>query len=349
MGLAIPAEGGVLGVLKPPGMTSHDVVRACRQLLATRDIGHAGTLDPVAAGVLPLVFGPATRLSESLSWPQKAYRAEVVFGVRTDTGDLAGTVQADEIPATEPGMQQLASAVAALTGRQDQAPPAYSARRVDGKRLYDLARAGLVEDRHLQQATREIEVHSIEILWQGRLGWGRYSEYPAALLDIACSSGTYIRQLAERVGSLLGYPATLAFLVRSRCAGFGLDECVEMEGLSAPSGQSADERFPHAWRRPAQAVGFLPSLIADPAATQSVIHGLRLPLDAFRIAEGPDGYGAVRQAPGCGGGRFGLVSEGAVGWVTVVDATARLIALAQVVPGHGEGAPTVHPKRVFVQ
>ncbi len=197
--------GGILNVLKPPGMTSHDVVDFVRTLVPKpTKVGHAGTLDPSAAGVLVVCIGPATKLIEYIMDGDKAYRAEATLGVATDTLDAEGNVvfEQDASGVTE---EQVRAAVAGLVGPHMMAPPMFSAARVDGKRLYDLARKGETVERR----ARPVTVYSAEML---DFSPGASAK---ALADIRCSKGTYIRVLCAQLGERLGVGAHLSFLVRT--------------------------------------------------------------------------------------------------------------------------------------
>ncbi len=212
---------GVLVVDKPAGPTSHDVVDRVRRVLGTRRVGHTGTLDPFATGVLPVCIGRATRLARFLAETDKAYVATVRLGVSTTTDDLTGT------PVGEPRAVAVAPAdvVAAcrrLTGALDQVPPAYSAKRSGGRRLYELARAGVA----VSPAAAPVTVHRLEVV---AVDGSRVD------LSVRCSAGTYIRALARDLGHILGTGAHLEALRRIEAAGFGLADAVALEALDASS------------------------------------------------------------------------------------------------------------------
>lgn len=208
---------GFINVLKPPGMSSHDVVGCVRRLLSTKKVGHAGTLDPGAAGVLPVAVGRATRLIEYLEATDKSYRAEVVFGIRTDTDDDTGRVlEACVSPSFS--KEALASALERFRGRIRQRPPLCSAIRVDGARAYDLARKGS----EMELPAREITIHALTLV-EHRAN--------ALLLDVDCSKGTYIRSLCRDIGEVLGTPATMGFLLRTRVGRFSIDDAFTIEEL----------------------------------------------------------------------------------------------------------------------
>ena len=207
-----------INVCKPSGPTSHDVVAAVRRTLRTRRVGHAGTLDPLAEGVLPIAVGRATRLIDVLSAADKEYYAEVVLGVRTSTDDAAGEVTSrQDIPELSSG--QLDATLAGFTGAVDQIPPTFSAVKVAGRRSYEFARAG----REVELAARRVTVYSIE-----RLGWER----PLLRFKVHCSKGTYIRALARDLGDRLGTGASLLRLVRLRVGPFTLKHAIGPDELA---------------------------------------------------------------------------------------------------------------------
>ena len=196
---------GVLNMLKPPGMTSHDVVDGVRRITRMRKVGHCGTLDPAAAGVMVMMLGSATRMSEFLMGCDKVYRAEITLGVSTDTLDGEGTIIA-ESDATDVTAERVSEALAGLTGELDMVPPMHSAVRHGGRRLYQIAREGET----VEVESRRVTVHRFELL-EFTPG-----ERARALTEVACSSGTYVRSLAAMLGDALDCPAYLSFLVRTR-------------------------------------------------------------------------------------------------------------------------------------
>jgi tRNA pseudouridine55 synthase len=213
---------GFLNLLKPPGMTSHDVVAMVRRQFGARRVGHLGTLDPAAAGVLPICLGRATRLFQHAAGPDKAYRAEVVFGVATDTLDAEGRITA-EGDASRLNAEMVRQALSRFLGEISQRVPAFSAARVGGVRLYELARRGEYA------SAPEKRVHIFDL----RLVSFQAGETVTALLDLVCSPGTYVRSLAADLGQALGCGAHLGFLVRTRAGRFELSETITLEELSA--------------------------------------------------------------------------------------------------------------------
>lgn len=207
---------GALVVLKPVGPSSHDIVVCARRALGVSRIGHTGTLDPQASGVLPLVVGQATRLAQYLTGSDKAYLATLRFGVTTDTYDAAGTIVSAH--GGVPSREQLERALGGFRGTFDQTPPAYSAKMVDGERAYARARAG----QSVAPPAATVTAHAIEIV---SLAGAR------AQLRIRCSAGFYVRSLAHDVGAVLGCGAMLDGLVRTEAAGFGIDAAMPFDTL----------------------------------------------------------------------------------------------------------------------
>ena len=211
------ADEGVLLVDKPEGMTSHDVVAVARRALGTRRVGHTGTLDPFATGLLVLLIGQATRLQPYVEGEPKEYEATVRFGVETDTGDLTGVAVRTEAP---PSDNQVAEAVARLTGEIEQLPPAYSAKQVAGVRAYAAARRGTP----LELAPVRVVVHRLETRRIDGADWQ---------MRVVCSGGTYIRALARDLGALAGSAAHLATLRRTRSGHFDVADAVSIAALRA--------------------------------------------------------------------------------------------------------------------
>jgi tRNA pseudouridine55 synthase len=210
---------GYLNVLKPPSWTSHDVVARLRRLAGQRRIGHTGTLDPAAVGVLPIAFGRATRTTSSTAWDRKLYWADIAFGSATDTDDFLGKVIATG--STERlKIDDVTVALGRFVGTIEQRPPAYSAVHVDGGRAYAQARRGKIDE----PPARPVRVDGIKII-----GW----QNPALSLLIQCHSGTYIRSLARDLGSALECPAHLHALVRLRAGPFDIRDALRLEHLES--------------------------------------------------------------------------------------------------------------------
>jgi len=222
---AFPAMHGFLNLNKPAGFTSHDCVAKVRRLLQMKRVGHAGTLDPAAIGVLPIALGKATRLLQFLR-QDKAYRATVRLGVSTTTDDLEGEILlAHPIAALD--LTTVETALQQFQGTIQQIPPNYSAIQVKGKRLYDLARAG----EPIEVKSRAVQVFSLEVL-----DW-RSGDFPELDLAIACGPGTYIRSIARDLGTVLKTGGALAALTRISSSGFNLVDSLTLEALEAQQEQ----------------------------------------------------------------------------------------------------------------
>ncbi|MBN3921770.1 tRNA pseudouridine(55) synthase TruB [Nostoc sp. NMS4] len=210
---------GFLNLNKPFGWTSHDCVARVRKLLHLKRVGHAGTLDPAATGVLPIALGKATRLLQYLP-ENKAYKATIRLGVRTTTDDLEGEIINSQ-PCAGLSLAEVKTALAQFKGKIEQIPPNYSAIQVDGKRLYDLARQGKM----VEVPVRIVEIFHIEIL-----DW-REGDFPELDVAIACGSGTYIRAIARDLGTILETGGTLAALIRTQSSGFDLTDSLTFTDL----------------------------------------------------------------------------------------------------------------------
>lgn len=207
---------GILNVLKPPGMTSFDIVAYLRSLLKEKKIGHTGTLDPGAVGVLPVCIGKATKTIEYLTDKDKIYRAELTLGVSTDTQDNFGNVL--KVCEVKFSKEQIIDAIKSFVGRYSQVPPMYSAIKIEGKKLYQLAREGIT----IERKPRDVEIHSINIL---------DIKENKAVFDVECSKGTYIRTLCSDIGDRLGCGGHMSFLVRTKAGNFGLSDALTLEEI----------------------------------------------------------------------------------------------------------------------
>src|SRR5579885_3604415 len=252
---------GIFNINKPVGMTSHDVVARVRRLTHQRRVGHAGTLDPAASGVLPICLGQATRAVEYLSEGGKAYRAAIVFGAVTDTYDAEGEViRSAPVRLTR---EEIETVLPEFLGQQMQFPPMYSAIKSGGQPLYKLARAGI----EVSRQARPIEITRLDLLdWQP----------PMLTLEVECSKGTYIRSLAYDLGERLGCGAHLGGLVRLRSGPFTLDDSLTLEALEQAL---ADGSWPNYLYAPDEALLDRQAVILGPATERRLLLGqdLRFP------------------------------------------------------------------------
>lgn len=258
---------GVLNVNKPSGPTSHDVVARIRRATGVKKVGHAGTLDPLASGVLLVCLGHATRIVEYLmDWP-KSYRATAVFGVETDTEDSTGAI-IRETDASYVTRDLIESIPPRFVGRIEQVPPMASAVHHEGKRLYDLARAGKVVERE----GREVEIYSI------RLIDFLPSDRPTAVLDIDCSKGTYIRTLCADIGSGLDCGAHMSALVRTGIGRFRVEDALTPDELE-------DGRLEEALHPIDEVLSDIPAAELTVEQAERASHGTDIP--AVQVADLP--------------------------------------------------------------
>ena len=212
---------GFINVLKPTGMSSHDVVDVVRRIFHQKRVGHAGTLDPAAAGILPIALGRAARLVEYLEGADKSYRAEIAFGYATDTGDVYGEVTECAEHPVLPSAEEIEAVLAHFRGCITQRPPVYSAIKVGGKRAADLVRQG----RAVEIPTRTVTIHRLELLHID-------AERRRIRIDVDCSKGTYIRSLCADIGAALHLPATMRFLLRSRVGALTIADAYPPEEIA---------------------------------------------------------------------------------------------------------------------
>ena len=209
--------GGLLNVNKPSGPTSFQIVKHVRKILQVKKVGHCGTLDPMASGVLLVLFGSATVYSEKFMSKEKVYRGEMRLGLKTDSGDITGNIL-ETAPVPDLDSKTVRSALKRFTGEITQVPPMYSAVKWKGRKLYEYARKGLEIDRK----PRKVTVFSFHLLGQA----GHAFQF-----RLACSKGTYVRTLVEDVGEFLKVPATLSLLVREKSGPYSLDSSISWEEL----------------------------------------------------------------------------------------------------------------------
>jgi tRNA pseudouridine55 synthase len=288
---------GILVVAKPVGPTSHDIVGLIRRLSATKRVGHGGTLDPFASGVLPIFLGKATRLVEYHLGDRKRYRATVCFGASSTTDDLEGELTPSAGPA--PSLDAVVAGLGGFRGTIKQRPPDYSAIKVAGRRAYAMARAGQAVELPL----REVTIHSIELVsWDGT-----DPDRPVAVIEVECSAGTYVRSLARDLGAAVGSAAYLGALVRTASGPFGLDAAIDVETIRAAAAN-------------------------DPAAVERLLLPVDAGLDAFpRLTVDAATIGALAR------GQVAGLPDGAEppgdGPILVVDGEGRLVAVATIKDG----------------
>jgi tRNA pseudouridine55 synthase len=295
------AISGVLVVDKPVGMTSHDVVQAIRQGTGLRRAGHTGTLDPRASGVLVILVGPAVRLSEFVSASDKRYQAIIRLGSTTDTFDADGKfIHADQpVNVTE---DQFEKVLSTFIGEIEQTPPPYSAVKVQGRKAYEMARQG----EEVELAPRKITVHHLEVL-----EWAP----PEVVIDVHCSSGTYVRSLANDLGTALGCGAYLVGLRRTKSGRFSLRDATPLRKLQEAfhAGNWYQYLIPAA-----EALAEWPAVELNPDEVEDVRHGHR-----------------VKAAP-----------DAQPGMVRGVSTQGELVALMDLVTGES-GELEWQPKKVF--
>lgn len=257
-------------VNKPSGPTSHDVVDEARRTLGIRRVGHAGTLDPFADGLLVLLVGPATRLAEYLTGYDKAYVARVRFGVTTDTDDRTGAIVEEKAVAGF-SVEEVESALARFDGVISQRVPAYSAVKVDGERLYRRARRGADVDAPI----REVEIYSISTV-----------EYdpPEMTFEVECSSGTYVRALARDIGDALGCGAHLVALTRTRVGPYELAGAISVGELQ--TGDVDAWRANNAFIPAAEMLPDFPAVGITDEDASVLVHGKGVPLSIADVADG---------------------------------------------------------------
>ena len=268
---------GVVNLDKPVGPTSHDMVGLLRRLTGTRRIGHAGTLDPLASGVLPILVGLATRFSEELTGGSKRYEATIRLGATSATDDGEGPIQPGNGPV--PDEAAIRDALDGFIGTFAQQPPTYSARKVAGRAAYRAARSGEA----LALAPRTVTVQAIDVLSIAEDGWTDVT------IDLRCGPGTYVRSIARDLGEALGCGGYLHALRRTEAAGLRIDTAVTPERLEALAGDGrlTDALLPVADLLP------LPRLRLSSIDADRFRHGSRIPLAIEEASDGADGRRAI--------------------------------------------------------
>ena len=269
---------GLLVIDKPVGITSHDVVARCRKILKTKRVGHTGTLDPFATGVMIVLVGKATRLAQFLDKDAKEYEADVKFGFETDTGDRTGELRITNYELRNVSRGEIEDVLTSFRGEIEQTPPMYSAKKIDGKKLYELARKGV----EIERRAVKINIYELEVIafresetvvnddvkktnWQ--------TENHDLKLKVACSAGTYIRVLAEDIGKKLGVGAHLAELRRTRAGNFDLSKAVTLEKLEETASQNKLDKVLISMN---EAVSHLPEIVLSETEIEKTRNGIRL-------------------------------------------------------------------------
>ncbi|MDQ6419210.1 tRNA pseudouridine(55) synthase TruB [Paenibacillus sp. LHD-117] len=261
---------GILAVWKPAGWTSHDVVAKVRRMLKMKRIGHAGTLDPMVTGVLPLCLGRSTRVVEYVQDRPKAYEAVLKLGIATDTEDMTGEVLNSET-VRRLSKEELMSVLERFLGEIEQVPPMFSAVKVDGKRLYELAREG----KTVERKSRKVRIYRIE------LGSCELEmEQPEITFAVECSKGTYIRTLCVDIGKALGVPAAMKSLTRTMSGGITSEQCLTLEQIEAmqASGELEDRLI-----APEQAISHIPAAVVTEEAAAKALRGQKLSLKSASV------------------------------------------------------------------
>lgn len=211
-------DGKIIAIDKPQGWSSFDVVNKIRYLLNVKKVGHGGTLDPMATGVLPILIGRATKAQDIIQSSKKEYLAELKLGIKTDTQDITGSIESKSD--VNCNIEQIRSAVLSFFGTIEQVPPMYSAIKIKGQRLYNLARKG----KEVKRELRIVNIYGIKLL--------NYDENnKIAVIWVSCSKGTYIRTLCSDIGDTLECGATLTALRRTYTCGISIDDCITIEDL----------------------------------------------------------------------------------------------------------------------
>lgn len=259
---------GILNIRKEKGFTSHDVVAVVRRILHIRKVGHTGTLDPDAEGVLPICVGKATKLSDIIMDGTKSYRAMVRLGITTTTEDAAGEVIEEK--QVDFDTEKIQKAVLAMIGEQEQVPPMYSAIKVNGKKLYELAREG----KEIERKARKITIYGITI--RQFLPPDRFE------IDVDCSKGTYIRTLCSDIGKALGCGAHMETLLRTKTGGFTLDNAITLDQLQALADAGQTEQ---AFLSMDAALSDYPKAYTDIRAKKMLVNGGRIYEPYFTIEQ----------------------------------------------------------------
>ncbi|MEI6826923.1 MAG: tRNA pseudouridine(55) synthase TruB [Desulfuromonadales bacterium] len=300
---------GFVVINKPPGITSHDVVSRVRRILGIKKVGHTGTLDPFATGVLPIAVNDGTKAIPFLDEGSKTYEALMRLGVSTDTLDMTGAVLS-ESDSTGVTREQFVSTLSHFTGAISQIPPMYSAIKQNGQPLYKLARQGV----EVERTARDVEIFRLELL---------SFDLPLVAIRVVCSRGTYIRSLADDIGQRLGCGAALQELRRTASGPFRIENAVALADLEAAAGEGRAEEL---CLSPMAALGHLPEIPLTAAG-----------VDGLRFGMSPSWNATLLEAP------LPCSEETAVR----LTADGTLVAIARLVPGCGTDA-VIKLKRVLI-
>ena len=256
---------GILSLHKPLGITSHDCVLRIRKLFKTKKVGHTGTLDPNASGVLPICIGNATKVAQYMSDYTKSYEAEITLGTATITEDAAGEVIAKKPVDSSITVERLKQVLETMKGSITQTPPIYSAVKVKGKKLYQYAREGL----DVERPARRVTIEHIKLLSRHDVD----KNNPSFRIHVTCSKGTYVRTLAVDIGKKLGYPAHVSSLIRTKSGPFTIDESVTFEQLEKDLKNATVKLYPIG-----TAVSHFDKIVVDEATAKKIKNGVFLPL-----------------------------------------------------------------------
>jgi tRNA pseudouridine55 synthase len=274
------AMEGVLIIDKPAGMTSHDVVARVRKIIGERKVGHTGTLDPFATGVLVLLVGRATRIAQFLSGAEKEYHAVIRLGYRTDTGDVTGRPIDGDSPRGErsmPGKEEIDAAIAALRGEIEQTPPMYSAKKIGGRKLYEHARRG----EEIARQPVGITIHEFELVsGDGEFVRPHEDGWVDVNARVVCSAGTYVRVLAEDLGKRLGVGAHLAGLRRARAGQFKINRAITLDELTEVV---LSNSLSQVLISPNDALSHLPAIELDDDQLKRTMNGLDLGVEGIQL------------------------------------------------------------------
>ena len=280
---------GILIIDKPEGITSHDVVARCRRILRTKKIGHTGTLDPFATGVVVILVGKATRLAQFLDKDAKEYEAVARFGFETDTGDRTGSPKSKVQSPKSVSKDEIEAVLPEFRGEIMQTPPMYSAKKVEGKKLYELARKGI----EIERKAVAVKIYELELIKEeekrrrgeeeNKNSSDSRLKTQDSRLKVSCSAGTYIRTLAEDIGKKLNVGAHLAELRRTRAGKFHLSQAVTLEKLEEIVGEN---KLDEILVSPNEAVSHLAEVKLSAGETAKIMNGVKLEKDLTASKDG---------------------------------------------------------------